>query len=967
MAKLGRRRLKGSQTVRTPQTRSKMFRLQLSEVLTHVFSHLPPPSLTAIALVCRRFHGLVTTPHAWRAAFSRYFPGQDTPDKAVRDADIHTDKRSFTRLTALASWRSEYILRTKLLRAVERGKPIQPPVDSTISRSPGAAQVTYSSSLISTINHLDAAWDGGPLGNRPPRFIHGADDEGAASISDPSRATLGPWGSADRRTFRCFTDELPGVPEYGMGPGDVVGVPNAMDVSQKHGMVYAEGLPGGRVFFRSADEKRGRYLPSLQVHSAPERGVVNLDASRETPCCVWIAKSEAVPALSNGLIGILAGSSYGIITTYSLGTNGLRERRLERGEVTGRWVLSPGVPIVAIRVDENYSMRRHLSERIWAVALNALGEVFHITGFPTRKETSAAAKLADTKLDELAWETGRTVEWKLVEPTERAARPDPYKAQDKKGTYSPRGSTNSMGFDAEQVAIQTREIQQCAVKPPKHFQQLCLGWSMQRRLEVDFANDNSEEAGESIFLVDCGTDEEIPAAVKRFSRVDNSDALPRQRRAGRSAFQLSGESQAGTFGSPELGQEKPKNLDKDSWLTSVYSIGDMKLPRITTTTIDKSKYAILTANEDPLLSMSASSSSSPLSTPSGDMPPLTSRSDLPGQRARFLVAGTALGSIVLWDMRAPVPSAPGIVNTVAPLATIHTDSPQISCLALTALYLIHGGNDGLVQAWDPLRSTTRPLRTLNSRFSSRARRRLMQAAAAPHGVGINLFAAGACALDPDPTRLRGVVSLGAHLKYWAFDGAGADAYRRSKRHARRSTRSGNSPGQERGVGRHAALLAEIADEELAFRQDEKAARQERMHMQKRFGVGLLGRGATDDEMLAYARMLSEEAAREDADRRQSESATGRMARSPVATTGTHEVVEEHDPEIAEAIRLSLEESSAAGTSPSVSFSGREESGTWAEVDDLELATRLSLMDATDSLPDPDRHGGPSRAGGSAAE
>ena len=412
------------------------------------------------------------------------------------------------------------------------------------------------------------------------------------------------------------------------------------------------------------------------------------------------------------------------------------------------------------------------------------------------------------------------------------------------------------------------------------------------------------------------------------------------------------------------------DVPKDVWLHSTFAIGEMRSTKIVTTAIDKSKYASLTVPEDPLLSMSGSAHSSPLSTPSVDMPPLSSRSEVPGLRSRFIVAGTNSGTIIIWDMRAPTSGKSSLVNKVHPLSIIHTDSPQISCLALTALYLIHGGNDGLVQAWDPLLSTDQPIRTLNSRFSSRARRRLLQAAAAPHGVGINLFAAGTICLDPDPTALRGVVSLGAHLRYWSFGVPGSDQYKRVKRRQRRSDR-GSGQGTDRwtATGR-GAIIERMAEEERDFREDERESRARRDRLQRRFGIGLLGQDATEDEVLAYATMLSEEAARSDADRRESQNAKDRNRLSseaaspllPAKVSADAAAADEFDTELAEAIRQSLEESSTVGvSSPSVRPSGSFAPESWAgspermrrssaieeteDADELEFAKRLSLAEA----------------------
>ena len=184
-----------------------------------------------------------------------------------------------------------------------------------------------------------------------------------------------------RSPFRQFADIFPGDAQYGLGPGEVVGVPNVMDVSRLHGMVYGEGLAGGVLWYRSVEEKRGRALTSTANANAPEKGVVPIPRSNAV-CSIWIAKSSAIPHLSEGLIGILSGASTGILTAYSLGTNHAHERRFERGEITARWALSPGVPITTIAVDEDFSMKRHSQRRIWAVVLNALGEVFYLDEIP---------------------------------------------------------------------------------------------------------------------------------------------------------------------------------------------------------------------------------------------------------------------------------------------------------------------------------------------------------------------------------------------------------------------------------------------------------------------------------------------------------------------------------------------------------------------------------------------------------
>ncbi|KAK4697490.1 hypothetical protein P7C71_g596, partial [Lecanoromycetidae sp. Uapishka_2] len=538
-------------------------------------------------------------------------------------------------------------------------------------------------------------------------------------------------------------------------------------------------------------------------------------------------------------------------------------------------------------------------------------------------------------LEQSAWEVGRTVHWTLVEPTRRTARPDPFDRSEVDGSYTPRSSWNGMSLSKEQISAETNEICTFLQKKPKVFLKICNGWDMRRRLEVDFASSDENGAGEGIFVISCGLDEGQQAEVKRFTcyRLRDDVNYP-SRKTGEISVPIGDPSKTSVFGetkhvakehptcsfgsAPPTGNNPAGQSDLvaahmiDEWRTSVFLFGNLKPPQISTTTIDSSSFALLTTFEDPLLGIIGTSPASfPVSSPLARMPSPNLPIDVPGQRSRLLAVGTKTGMVILWNIRAPSASNTIIANDIKPIRIIYTDSPQISCLALTALYLVHGGNDGLVQAWDPLASTTDPIRTLNSRFSSRARRRLVQAEASPAGVGINLFAAGAICLDPDPTVLRGMVTLGSHLRYWSYSSQAADQYKGNKRRLRRSERGSNQGGDRfSGTGR-GALKDYIANEKLELEREKRIRRKEEERLSGRYGVDLLGPGATEDEILAYATMLSEEAARSDELRRKSASDSSdsdniieEAVPSPISTSPQEGL--EYD--MAEAIRLSLEDS-----------------------------------------------------------
>ena len=921
----------------------------ITEVLTHILSHLPPSSLSDVSLVSRRFHQLVTTPHAWRIAFSRFFPGAEAlntfeiSSHSSEDSEIRSERRVFTRLTARASWRSEYILRTRLLRSIARGKPAESSASAGLGSprsgtgSNGSAHVTYNSDLVALVDHLHATFGTG-LNKRLPRFIHGATDVGMASCSDPKTSKVDAWGFSDSFVPQHFEEVYPGEALYGLAAGEVTGMPNTMDTSQPFGMIYAEGLPGGRIYYRSTEEKRGRSLASSLNSSVPELGIPKILPTTSI-CSVWIAKTPNVPDLSEGTVGMLVGSSSGLVSAYSLGTNPLRERRLERGELTARWVLSPGVPIIAIVVDENFSSKRQLLNRIWAFALNGLGEVFYLGDLPVRPTLDRAEKIDKVRLERLAWQTGRSVQWTLVEPTRRVAKPDPFDRSEVDGSYSPRSSSDRTCLSKEQIAAETKELNVFLQKQPRHFQKACEGWDLRRRLEVDFAASDEQGVGESLFVIGCGLDEGQQAMIKRYTRCKVTENLDKDF-SGKGSTRPDGDrdaSHSSIFGSNNseindqptwsFADNAPSRSSSmsplesgfgahcfEEWRTTVFLLGGLKSPQISTTAMDASNLASLTTTEDPLLGATGSSAaSSPPPSPMGRMSShlLT---DIPGQRARLLAIGTKTGTIILWNARAPVSNNTIIENNVKPVRIIYTDSPQIACLALNSLYLVHGGNDGLVQAWDPLASTMDPIRTLNSRFSSRARRRLIQAEASSAGVGINLFAAGAICLDPDPTVLRGMVTLGSHLRYWSYSSQAADQYRGNKRRLRRSERGSNQGGDRfSGTGR-GALKEYIANEKLELEREKRNKREEEKRLAGRFGVNLLGPGASEDEILAYATMLSEEAAQNDELRRNGaidgksiDTAAGQAAASQVPSVAQNDV----DNDMVEAIRLSLLENASA--------------------------------------------------------
>ncbi|KAF2395678.1 hypothetical protein EJ06DRAFT_552214 [Trichodelitschia bisporula] len=835
-----------------------------NELMIHALSYLSAPDLLACAGVSHRFRRLVTEPHAWRAAFARFFPASP---------------RSFVRLTQQPTWQSEYVLRTRLMSSLTRGKPLFPDGGATASKDKGF--LTYPSNLSLPVDFIEAEWGLNDKAN----FIHGSRQDVSHSMSTLSTRT-------NERIFPTIvprdyhTEDTPHA-LWGLGAGEEVWNPTVVGAS-KYGFVYGEGLPGGGIVF--SPKVDGRPMPFPRQVMDPKLGVPRVPRT-DGVCSVWIAKTDSIPSLTH--IGIMSGSALGLVTAYRISAGRF-------GHPTAQWAVSPGVPIIAIAVDEDYSLKRAAQNRIWAVVLNALGEVYCLTKFPKDVDN--------------IWVAGRSVAWSLVEPSRRVARPDPY-GDSPNSSYTPRQSWDGMCLTTEQIVAETREISAFLRLKPVHFRTICTGWDMQRRLEVDFAGDDGRFAGESVLVLGCGEQEDSAASVTRYTRCkvftdapsdpSSVDSIPGPER-GR---------QSSAIGYSSAAQSPERAPLVDEWRRSELLL--RQDTRITACAIDSSMYATLTLSEE---STSGSASSSPSSTPTSSSPPPV---DIPGQRARFFAVGikregAATSTILIWDIRSRIPSsATGL--PVQPFRTIVTESPEISSLALTALYLVHGGNDGLVQAWDPLGSTSTPVRTLHSRFKSRARRRLAQTHIPRGAQHVNFFAAGAISLHPDPTVLRGIVALGSDLRVWGFRAQGAEAYKGAKRRAKKARRRENDAAKVGAWLAPRPIDRWIATERRDMEALEKEEAQLNKRLQGRFGVGLV---EDEEQALALAALLSREAYEEEQRRERVEVERALKELPEVEASGHRESWEDSE-----------EWGGAVGS----------------EEDDLQLAIRLSLAEEESRL------------------
>lgn len=688
-------------------------RVLSTEILTHILSHLPFDSLDQMSLTSQTLHELIRMPHAWQMAFKRFFPGVSI----LQTRDPSADACVFTCLKPRTSWRNEYMLRTRLLRCLARGRPAasaafastSTPGSPVISR--GSAQITFHTRHPCSISHLSADF-GSIGGNKPPRLIHGSQDTGLATYGDPRTGRIADWGAQDHMDQRNFRSLYPGEALYGINK-EIIGVPNMMDLSNLYGSVYAQGFPGGKLWFRHLEERTGRALR---------------EPNAETICAVWIAKSSNVPNSTHGLIGILAGTSQGELTAYSVGTNGVRTARPERGEIVASWAICPGIPITNIEVDDSLDVGKLQKGQFWAVVVNALGQIFCLSDLPERQAARNWSSHLNTQdlqrqLLNVACETGRNATWHLV--------------------------------PSSQITSETSQ------------------WDMRRRLHIDFS-------GGSIIMIRCGLSSDNGPQIVRYTKYDD-------------------------------------------WRTSQFLLEKLNDAPITATAFDMSPSALI--NEE----------------------------NLPGHSSRFMAVGTKTGAIALFDVRSSVSSTSLISNFVHPVRLIFTKSPRITYLALTALQVVHGGSDGLVQVWDPLASTTYPIRTICSQCPNRRRGDPI----------LREEAVGAICLDPEPSKLRGMAAIGNDVRYWSYSSAFAEQTPRDRQRSRRADRNSISHESQSPTPGRSALQDFIINEQQELERERRDEKKENRRRAQRFGLHIFGPETKDAEMIAYAKMLSTEDHSED--------------------------------------------------------------------------------------------------------
>lgn len=836
-----------------------------NEVLIHILSFLEPSGLLTASLISKRFHALINSPHAWRSAFVRFFPPLRTEVDEGGSPLSTQDRRYFTRLSASDvsenGWRKEYMQRTRLLRSLSKGKVHDPGASSRCSY--GGLMVSYDARAGPlSVSHMAVGF--APNG---VRAVHASLESQLVSASDPTTGKIEKRIARRDPLFRGFlftpAPDLRQIrndhPDFGVAMD--MNVNRVMDISEEFGWVMGENIPDGRCYVHP--------YPNPHIGDGLERTRAYIEPGdyglKPAVTCLWIAKKRSGGVRDSTGAAVIIGNSRGYVRIFSADLS----KPLDRMTQVRAYCISPGVPITQIKVDEDFLPRRLKQGRPWVTIVNALGEIYYLRNKPTAASDDG---------------------WRMIPETARMPTP----------VYAEVFPELSQELSWEQLEEKHKQRTDLLLNMDyAKIKELWEGCRMDWFIEVDWAGENivAGRAGSESYWYGNLT-ENADMYLKRFHRRPVKTRAPETYVRGisrsspdstptESIFSgddgVTSQDAGSSIPMAEIPDEEPQ-IQNDEWISTELRMDGKSFTRITAYSLDNSHLARLTASEDPTL-----------------------REGLPGGNGRLFAVGTNTGSIFVFNIR-PTSLAEPVGH---PIRTIHTDSPQISTLALSSLVVVHGGDDGLVQAWDPLGSTRSPVRTLHSRFSARARRRIEQ------NVGMaatdNQFAARCLVLDPDPMRLRGAVALGTFIRYWSFSvDATSGVTKKKRKKFGGGSRINGTPTRSKDAIREA-----IQSDELALRRELEQARKEAEELEKRYGISARRDALNEEEMLAYARMISQETFEMESSTNRSEVGSSLSGRSSDTVTsdgsfrsapfGNRPPPDSEDADLELALRLSLQE------------------------------------------------------------
>jgi hypothetical protein len=692
-------------------------------------------------------------------------------------------------------WRKEFIQRTCLLRSFGKLKVQLPGI--TNKHPIGAILITYAARAgPSSISHMAATF-----GQNAVRCVHASLE---AQILTASNATTGMLylsfqsllnpctntrvaGKIEKRpsqqdTFAWFAN-MPNLRELRDNHPDFeiandMNVNCVMDVSEEMGWIMGENSLEGRCYVHPHPSP---YVTQDAMFIGPGNNLQH--GFRPAVTAVWIAKKRSGGVYDTTGAAVIIANSRGVVRVFTIIFQ-LGRRILSEIQ---SYCVCPGVPILQIKVDEDFTPSRVKQKKPWVAMINAVGEVYYLLEVPSLAKSDC---------------------WRLITSTSRA----------------PTAYYNAEFPDLTEKPAPGQVIQQNPNLHDMDYSKIKNLWDRFRMdwfVEVDWAGDNiitGVTGSESYWhgtLVQPANIE-----MRRYHRLERTCRVPSEPTTGDSIIDGVLDSSPADIADPTA------NIKfEDEWTPVNLGIHDPLFTRITAHSLDNSNIARVSSECETL----------------------------PGENSQLFAIGTNTGSIFVFNIRPTL----GTASIHYPIRTIHTLSPQITTLAISSLVVVHGGDDGLVQAWNVLGSSEFPVRTLHSGFSARTRHRIGQTGAVSTN---NQYAARCLAIDPDASRLRGVVALGTRIRSWSFSATvcGLSGKGRRKKNGGGGNHAGDNPRNATSHRSKDAAREVIQADELALQLERDRQYRKAILLEKRYGIGSGSGALNDEEMLAYASMISAE-------------------------------------------------------------------------------------------------------------
>ncbi|KAK6353179.1 hypothetical protein TWF696_005166 [Orbilia brochopaga] len=832
MAEMMRTRSKG------PPKQTYIYKVP-TEILRHIIVYLDPPSLLSLTLTNHYFHKLISSPHTWRLLFLQWFPdskGQFTPLTAPPDpaeAKLHPDDLDTNH------WRTEAILRSRLLRNLNKARPelreagnrngsstyVEPQFKSThLKTIPKSVIMSMMHLIQPPVTHLFGIFDDEPL--RPNEKMNSCPPDyhpipafrtcnlgnGQSSLWSPGNGMFKTEEESGTMVFTRYErsqytiatsfDVMEIVDIHQNGPSSFAVIGRRWGENRINCLAGFRLGSGERMEFLLSHEPNqaivgigtGVWIADLAGYGAiPGVGLEKIEPVKQEN---GDAKGETQEPDNRGLLAkILAAAAAeaeaegpeeykhvpvpeasGVFTEYGIGlvyitsegevhmfradtsplAPGFKVHRTLETFRTAKWKLSPRCALISVKVDNDYTPEKRALGRPWCMVQNIVGEIWTFSGDPNpppqlqdtgmteEEEDLADLEAADNDIengpigDELSLmdHVQRQEAWlKLrqeLAATYKMEREALREAERRRIAAHVQGHWTMIegtrverpisGFYLDDLYRDTGLI----VGDNENIQPLKLPWIM----EVDFGGYNVVT-----FSTFSNEERRVQGFIHRLNTefTDNKHKVPEADIGGSQGFQ----------GSP------------DEW-----SKTRLRIPKSGEEIFDNSK------NPQNITSLAMDQSVLARAVP------VSPNDNTVGGNARLFAVGTNHGRVLVFNIRGN-PSKRSS-DLLMPMRVCKIPgSPKITCLAVTSLAVIAGASNGAISVFDPLGSSTEPIRKIVHAMTIDAKKDYFQRTARygwsrseQENSWQEETSAYRICVDPNARNWRGAAVLGCNILYW---------------------------------------------------------------------------------------------------------------------------------------------------------------------------------------------------------